>query len=52
MIKKLKQKKQVDQYKNLANELEIAIKEARSQQFGQFEKINSNLYKVKVKFKV
>lgn len=50
MIKKLKQKKQVDQYKNFANELEMAIKEARSQQFGQFEKINSNLYKVKVKF--
>ena len=36
--------------KELACELIETIKEERNNQFGQFKKVNSNLYEVKVKF--
>lgn len=50
MVKKLIQKKQDNRLKEFTRELIETIKQERNEQFGQFKKVNSNLYEVKVKF--
>ncbi len=50
MVKKLRQEKQDNRLKELTCELIETIKKERNNQFGQFKKVNSNLYEVKVKF--